>query len=371
MKRESSARSASGAGPGASWPPQCVGVDHLDAGQVEPVEQMALGRVGEEQLDVGATEVGHQGVTAAGAVHPDRDVSAQPGSGQAQEHLGGVVHQQPDMGRALRVEKARDRSRPGRGIGDELAPGPRVLVGQQGRGVLVGSCEQQVPDRHAGSAARSRPRRRACSVGAAVLEVVPRGRGEVAVGLAVEVDADAAVDVHCRVRDPVAGVGGPELGRGDGLRGGKALGKPPGRLPHRERQEAGVDVSVGQALCDGLEGADRPVELLPGLGVLGGERDGALRDAELDGAGRDREQVDQASLRPSPPSTRRSAATRTPSSSTSPATSPSLRCCSPIVRPVASASTRKTAVPSGVVAGTRNIDATVAAGTRYFVPVST
>ena len=54
--------------------------------------------------------------------------------------------------------------------------------------------------------------------GAAQCELLPLGGGEVAVRLAVEVDADAAVDVHRGVRDPVAGVGRPELGDRDLLR---------------------------------------------------------------------------------------------------------------------------------------------------------
>jgi hypothetical protein len=103
--------------------PLSVGsVDHLDAVQVESVEQVALGRISEEELDVGATEVGHQGVAAASAVHSDRDVSAQPGGGQAEEHLWRVVHQEPNVRWPVRVEQVLDRCRPSRRVGNQVAP---------------------------------------------------------------------------------------------------------------------------------------------------------------------------------------------------------------------------------------------------------
>src|SRR5690242_16969561 len=44
--------------------------------------------------------------------------------------------------------------------------------------------------------------------GATVEELVPLGRREVPVRLAVQVDPDAAVHVHGRVRDAMTGVGG-------------------------------------------------------------------------------------------------------------------------------------------------------------------
>src|SRR5580692_2195774 len=50
---------------------------------------------------------------------------------------------------------------------------------------------------------------------AAKRELVVLGRDEVPVHVAVHVDADAAVNVHSGVRDPVAGLRCPELRRRD------------------------------------------------------------------------------------------------------------------------------------------------------------
>ena len=57
---------------------------------------------------------------------------------------------------------------------------------------------------------------------------------EVAVQVVVEVDPHPAVDVHGGVRDPVSGIGRPELRRGDLGVGGESLGEPPRGLPQRE-----------------------------------------------------------------------------------------------------------------------------------------
>ena len=50
---------------------------------------------------------------------------------------------------------------------------------------------------------------------AAKRELVVLGRHEVPMHVAVHVDADAAVNVHGGVRDPVPGLGCPELRRRD------------------------------------------------------------------------------------------------------------------------------------------------------------
>ena len=144
--------------------PVVVGVDDLDTCEVQSIEQMSLGGVGEQELDIGAMQIGQQRTAATGAVDADRDVPAQTSSGQPQQHFRGVVHQQPDMGRTSWVQKLRDRGGPRRGVRDELAPGPRTIAGQQRRSVLRGSREKEVSYGHAGSAARSRPRGSACSV---------------------------------------------------------------------------------------------------------------------------------------------------------------------------------------------------------------
>src|SRR5512139_2169159 len=112
--------------------------------------------------------------------------------------------------------------------------------------------------------------------GAAEHELEELGGGEVPVRLAVEVDADAAVHVHGGVRQLVAGVGRPELRRGDLLLGREALLEPPRRLPQGELGTEHGDVPVGQPLRHRLERADGASELLAGAGVLRGEVERAL-----------------------------------------------------------------------------------------------
>ena len=86
----------------------------------------------------------------------------------------------------------------------------------------------------------------------------------------VHVDPDAAVNVHRGVGDPVSGLGCPERRGGHLDVGGHVLRQPPGGLLQREPQPFDVDVVIGQTLCDSLEAADGPVELLAGAGVVGG-----------------------------------------------------------------------------------------------------
>ena len=99
----------------------------------------------------------------------------------------------------------------------------------------------------------------------------------------VHVDAHATVDVHRGVRDPVAGLGGPEGGRGHLHVSGQILGQPPGRLLECQSQTFYLDVVIGQPLPDSLEATDRAAELLAGSGVLGGEFQCPLQHAELVG----------------------------------------------------------------------------------------
>jgi hypothetical protein len=109
--------------------------------------------------------------------------------------------------------------------------------------------------------------------GAAEGELGSRGGDEVAVQRVGRVDAHPAVHVDGGVRDPVARVGGPELGAGDRRVGlgvpGPAGREQPGGLPHREPDRLDVDVGVGQTLRHRLERPDRPPELLAAARVLG------------------------------------------------------------------------------------------------------
>ena len=78
----------------------------------------------------------------------------------------------------------------------------------------------------------------------------------------------------------------PRTSRRRPLGGGQALGEAPRGLPGGEPDGLGVDVGVGGALAHRLERGDRPVELLAGLGVLGGQAQGLLADADGDAAQR-------------------------------------------------------------------------------------
>src|SRR6266566_4074078 len=146
-------------------------------------------------------------------------------------------------------------------------------------------------------------------------ELVPLGRGEVPVQPVTGVDAHAAVDMDRGVRDPVAGLGRPELGGRDLLVTRQAGLEPPGGLPHRQPDRLDVDVGVGQPLRHRLERPDRPAELLPGPG-------------------------------------------------------PSVSCWGSTVTPRSAGSTQNTAVPLRVAAGTRKSAAGSPAGTVVFVPRS-
>ena len=119
------------------------------------------------------------------------------------------------------------------------------------------------------------------SCGTADRELRLLGRKEVAVHRMVGVDADAAVHVHRGVGDTVPRLCGPERGRVDVDLGGQTLGQFPCRLRDGQAQRLDVDVAVGQPRRDGLEAADRTVELLTFARILGGEFECALEDAEL------------------------------------------------------------------------------------------
>jgi hypothetical protein len=100
----------------------------------------------------------------------------------------------------------------------------------------------------------------------------------------VEVDPDAAVEVLAGVRDPLAPVGGPELGDRQLVGRGQARRQPPGRLPGGEPDGLGVDVGVRGALGHRLERADLGPELFPFGDVLGGDPECLRADASLEGA---------------------------------------------------------------------------------------
>ena len=139
---------------------------------------------------------------------------------------------------------------------------------------------------------------------------------------------------------------------------GRSSDEPPRRLGQRQAQTLDVDVAVGQSLRDGLEAADRPVELLAFARVLGGEFKRALEDTELKRGAAQRAQGAQ-------PSDDLFAADNAigvnlgalqlevPDA----AVSGGVQRRSP-TPPASSAATRKTLLPESVSAGTRNASAT-------------
>ena len=123
-------------------------------------------------------------------------------------------------------------------------------------------------------------------------ELVALAPHDVPVDRVVEVDAHAAVDVQRRVRDVVATLGRPELRRRDFERIVAALVEVRGRLQHRELDRLIVDVAVGHALADGLEGPDRAVELLALRRVVRRQAQRLVGDTGDHGAGRDRRAIE-------------------------------------------------------------------------------
>ena len=107
------------------------------------------------------------------------------------------------------------------------------------------------------------------------------------------IQADSAMYVNRGVRDAVPGLARPKLRGVDRLRGVKPLRQQPGGLRRRQRQALRVDVTVGEPLCDGLEGADLAVELLALGGVFRGAPQRLVDDAALLGARREIEPVHQ------------------------------------------------------------------------------
>ena len=198
------------------------------------------------------------------------------------------------------------------------------------------------PDRQAGSRPGTRPTRSACSVAPPYRNSKCFAGGEVAVGLAVEVDADPAVHVHRGVREAVPGVRGPEVAVATSTSAGSPSASRHAAC-HRVRSLAELrrcSRRPGAARPPGS--ADRAAELLPRPGVRRSERERPLGHAEL--------------LREPPPRRaaardgwrrcrRRPARPARPARSSRTTRSRSETRCSTVVRPGAPASTRKTPVP--------------------------
>ena len=119
-------------------------VEHADAGQIETVEQVAVRRVGEQDLAVGAQDVLGQRGAAAGVVDAAQHISAERRRRHRGEHLGGVAQQRADMQRPVRVGDRRSARRRWRGVGQVLAPTPHPIAVFDRRRVVVQTLAKQL-----------------------------------------------------------------------------------------------------------------------------------------------------------------------------------------------------------------------------------
>ena len=99
-------------------------VEHLHTGQVETVQQLFVGRVGEQDLAVGTQDVPGQRVAAAGVVDSAQHIAAERRRRHGGEHLGGVAQQRADVQRPVRIGDANQRGGGGGRIGQVFTPGP-------------------------------------------------------------------------------------------------------------------------------------------------------------------------------------------------------------------------------------------------------
>ncbi len=140
---------------------------------VETVEELGPGLVGDDQLAVGEDDVAGQLGPAPGGVDPDHGGTAQRGGTEPEQVLGDVVEEDADMERP-RYPKGVGQGGAPVALGHDLAPRPGGVVGMQAGPVVVGPGQEQ-----AGHGARRCPdavlaRRHARSVGDAV---TASGRG--------------------------------------------------------------------------------------------------------------------------------------------------------------------------------------------------
>ena len=106
------------------------------------------------------------------------------------------------------------------------------------------------------------------------------GVGEIAEEWIVLVDSHPPVQMRRGVNDPVSGLGGPYLCRGNLRVRRQAFADPPRRLPGSQTDGLGIDERVGRSLADGLKCRNGLAKLLPPLGVLGRQTQGFFANPE-------------------------------------------------------------------------------------------
>ena len=137
------------------------------AGQVDALEQRQQPRVGDDHLAVGLADVREQRLPATRGVQPDRHVTAETGGAELEGHLGGVVHQQPDVRWPIvrpgaRRARARDEHTARRTPATTSARHPRA--GRDGRRTRAPAARPGPCSSQEGSPAINPPMRRAWSV---------------------------------------------------------------------------------------------------------------------------------------------------------------------------------------------------------------
>src|SRR5262249_21134355 len=159
------------------------------------------------------------------------------------------------------TSRARRPRRPG------AAPGTRIASGTSGSERSTSACARRgryrsLPSSRAGPGCDPGAELHEVQRGAAERQLDPARPAEVPEQRILGVAADSAVQVLGGVRDAEAGLGGPELRGVERLVGLETGTQAPCRLPGRERDRLGVDVGIGGALRDRLEGRDLLAELL-------------------------------------------------------------------------------------------------------------
>ena len=115
-------------GSGQALPVRAAHEQHPHARQLQPVEQVDVLGVGEQDLAVGARDVARQRGAAAGVVDAADDVPAEPGRGHCGEHVRGVAQQNTDVQRAIGIGDADQCGCLAGGLVEVLAPRPGLCA---------------------------------------------------------------------------------------------------------------------------------------------------------------------------------------------------------------------------------------------------
>jgi hypothetical protein len=119
-------------------------VQHPDTGQVDAVEQVAVGCVGDQDLTVDEGDIAGEGLAAPSVVDAAQHIAAECCGGHRRQHVGSVGHQHADVQGSGGIGDADERGGLGLGHGDVLAPRPTAVAMLHSDGVLFGPLTQQL-----------------------------------------------------------------------------------------------------------------------------------------------------------------------------------------------------------------------------------